>query len=59
MQRSFCPLNNRLDGSPWRVSVVGIPGIAAHFWFAASDWEARTEKLFSLAGEVAAKLAQK
>jgi hypothetical protein len=59
MQRSFCPLNNRLDGPPFRVSVVGIPGIAAHFWYCASDWEARAESLFNLAGQVSARLAPK
>jgi len=33
------------------------PGIEGHKWFVASGWQERSRKLFSLAGEVARKLA--
>ena len=52
------------DGSPgwglylakqWRICPAGMSG---HYWFLSSGWQERTWQLFSLAGEVAAKLEE-
>jgi hypothetical protein len=40
----------------WGYGVGGIPG---HLWYTGSGWQARTQKLYELAGEVTKKLATK
>jgi hypothetical protein len=42
-----------LDATSWR----GTPSPVGHTWFIGSGWQQRTEELYSLAGEVSAKLA--
>ena len=39
----------------WRMCPAGMSG---HYWFLSSGWQERTWQLFSLAGEVAAKLEE-
>ena len=44
------PLPSHDDGHAWRSAVI-----SGHLWFVGSDWQGRSEKLYSLAGEVARK----
>jgi hypothetical protein len=56
MQLCFCMLNYWLEGVPASIGSTGGPAVPSQYWFVASDWEGREEKLFSLAGEVGKKL---
>lgn len=47
------PRAHQDDGHAWRSAVI-----TGHLWFVASGWQDRSEKIYSLAGEVARKLGR-
>ena len=50
--------NLHLSGPAWSYGTVGR-GVSGPNWFVGSGWQRRTEKLFSLAGEVAESEAKR
>ena len=58
MWKSLSHLQLEVHGwgiTAWRFS----PGVAGHAWFLNSGWQQRSEELYALAGEVAAKLGRR
>jgi hypothetical protein len=61
MQKAFnaLQLNFRIFATSNRTWGYGAGGVAGHCWYASDGWRDRTQELYDLAGEVAAKMAEK